>query len=65
MRGRVEAGSTPFVGDRENPGKVSVWRENHVKAIDGSIQGLNKEGKKLLTEPSEHVLYRGFKGNIS
>lgn len=64
MDGRIEGGSALSWGDRENPRKVPVWRENHVKATDGSLQGLCKEGKKQMTERCEHALFQSFEGNI-
>lgn len=43
----IEGGSALCWGDGgKTPEKVSVWRENHVKATDGSLRGLCKEGKK-------------------
>ncbi len=41
-----------------------MWRENHVKATDGSLRGLCKEGKKQMTEHTEHALFQGFRGNM-
>lgn len=66
MEGRGEGGSALSWGDGgENPRKVSVWRENHVKATDGSLRGLCKEGKKKMTERTEHALFQSFRGNVS
>lgn len=47
MKGRGPGDSAPRYGDRgENPREVPVWRENHVKATDGSLRGLCKKGQK-------------------
>lgn len=43
---RAEGGSALFMGDRENPRKVPLWRENHVKATDGSLQRPTQKGKE-------------------
>lgn len=44
---KEEREAVPCVGETRggNPRKVPVWRENHVKATDGSLQGLCKEAK--------------------
>lgn len=64
MEGGGEGGSALCWGDGEKPREVPVWRENHVKATDGSLRGLCKQGKKQKTEHTVRALFQGFRGNI-
>ena len=62
--GRGEGDSALFRGDGENSGEVPLWRENHVKATDGRLRGLCKQGKKQTTEHTVHALLQSFQQNI-
>lgn len=62
MEGGGEGGSALYWGDGEKPREVPVWRENHVKATDGSLRGLCKQSKK--PQKTEHTVFQGFRGNI-
>lgn len=52
---RAEGGSALFVGDRENPRKVPVWRENHVKAADGSLQRPTQKRQRQRNGGQSHL----------
>lgn len=58
MEGGGEGGSALCWGDGEKPREVPVWRENHVKATDGSLRGLCKQGKKQKTEHTVRALFQ-------
>lgn len=62
--GRGEGGSAPCEGYGGKPREVPEWRENPVKATDGSLQGLCKQGKKQMTEHTVHALFQDFQRNI-
>lgn len=50
-RGERGGSSTLCWGDGgEKPREVPQWRENHVKATDGSLRGLCKQGERQMTE---------------
>lgn len=48
-------------GGGETPGKVPVWRENHVEFTDGSLRGSCKEGKKQMTDRTEETVFKAFR----
>lgn len=62
LEGRGEGGSALCEGYGGKPREVPEWRENPVKATDGSLQGLCKQGKKQMTEHTVHALFKTFKG---
>lgn len=64
MEGRGKGDSALFWGDGENSREVPLWRENHVKATDGRLRGLCKQGKKQMTEHTVHTLLQSFQQNI-